>query len=255
MSDYKIITKEIKTKFGKRNINIYLPSTYDNKTKFPVIYAWDGQNLHDGRYSLSHDSWEVSTSMEELIQEGKTKGYIVVGIYNSKHRTKEYAPAYFKDEMYKSIFAKLFFRPRYDISFSFLNEAIRIVESDYLTNGERYIMGSSYGGNIALWTLANMPEKFKGAGIYSIASEFFNDSYLDFVKNSDINNNHLAYNYMGTAEDMGKDPVGESHKVNELLREKGLKVKHVLGEGLTHTEKAWAKYFPDFIQFIEKNKR
>ncbi len=255
MSEYKIITKEIKTKLAKRTINIYLPSTYDSKTLFPVIYAFDGQNLHDGKYSLSHDSWEVSQSMERLIKEGKTKGFIVVGIYNSKDRTKEYAPSNFKDEMYKPKFIKMVFKPRYDISFSLLNEAMRVVESEFKVNGERYVMGSSYGGNITLWTLANMPDKFNGAGIYSIASEFFASDYLDFVKKSDIGPKHIAYNYMGTAEDMGSDPVGESYRVNELLKEKGLKIKYVLGEGLTHTEKAWANYFPDFVLFIEENNK
>ena len=31
----------------KRNIRIYLPSNYDDKKRFPVIYMMDGKNLFD----------------------------------------------------------------------------------------------------------------------------------------------------------------------------------------------------------------
>ena len=70
----------------RRRVNVYLPSTYNNKDRFSVIYAFDGANLHDPKNSLSGHSWEVEKTMERLIKAHITNGFIVVGIYTSRNR-------------------------------------------------------------------------------------------------------------------------------------------------------------------------
>ena len=92
---------------------------------------------------------------------------------------------------------------------------------------------------------------FKGAGVFSIASNLLDDSFKYMILKSNLNSNRLIYNYMGSKERNTK----ESDIINKLLLEKEVVNKYEIGKGMPHSEKAWALYFPNFIRFIEDNKK
>ena len=49
-----------------RNIDIWLPETYNDSTRYPVIYMHDGQMLFDTAYTWHHREWRVDETMHEL---------------------------------------------------------------------------------------------------------------------------------------------------------------------------------------------
>jgi len=74
-----------------RTIRVWTPSSYDKSIKYTVIYMHDGQNLFDDYTSFAGE-WGVDETIEDLIHNNITNGFIVVGIDNSKHRMNEHAP-------------------------------------------------------------------------------------------------------------------------------------------------------------------
>ena len=75
-----------------RNIIVWLPPSYEHKEqkRYPVLYAHDGQNLFDPSTSASGVDWQLDETADSLIKQGKIQEIIIVGIYNSPNRMKEY---------------------------------------------------------------------------------------------------------------------------------------------------------------------
>ena len=64
-----------------RSLRIYLPPDYErNSSRYPVLYMQDGQNLFYEDTADYGEIWNIKKTLDELYNEGKTKGIIVVGI-------------------------------------------------------------------------------------------------------------------------------------------------------------------------------
>jgi predicted alpha/beta superfamily hydrolase len=77
-----------------RDINVYLPKGYDEESelRYPVLYMHDGQNIFSmNKSSLSGHSWNVDIIADQLIEQGKIKKIIIVGISNNTSRGGEYS--------------------------------------------------------------------------------------------------------------------------------------------------------------------
>ena len=86
----------------KRNIKVYLPSSYENfpDKKFPVIYMHDGQNALDPLTSAFGKEWGVDETIEMMIKRKQSDGFIVVAIpCHCRERNAEYN-YYEKGELY-----------------------------------------------------------------------------------------------------------------------------------------------------------
>ena len=46
-----------------RNVDVWLPSDYNLKKKYGVIYMHDGQNLFDGNSTWNHQEWGIDESV------------------------------------------------------------------------------------------------------------------------------------------------------------------------------------------------
>ena len=76
-----------------RNVDIWLPADYNEKTKYNVLYMNDGQMLFDGSISWNKQEWKVDEWMTALVRLKKIRNTIVVGIWNNgKYRHAEYYP-------------------------------------------------------------------------------------------------------------------------------------------------------------------
>jgi predicted alpha/beta superfamily hydrolase len=75
-----------------RDIAVWLPPSYENEKhkRYPVLYAHDGQNLFDPSTSAIGVDWQLDEKADSLIRHGKIKEIIIVGIYNTRGRMKEY---------------------------------------------------------------------------------------------------------------------------------------------------------------------
>jgi predicted alpha/beta superfamily hydrolase len=79
----------------RRDLIVYLPPGYEDsaKTRYPVLYMQDGQNLFDPATAFGGSDWRVDITADELISNGSIPPLIIVGIYNTGvRRISEYTP-------------------------------------------------------------------------------------------------------------------------------------------------------------------
>lgn len=159
-----------------RNVTVWLPPGYDPKGEpYAVLYMHDGQNLFDPATGYGNKEWGVDEAAAKLMAEGKMRRTIVVGIWNTPKRLREYVPS--------KAFARLPVRymdrvrglyggdPLSDGYLRFIVRELKpFVDRHYNTAPGREsakIMGSSMGGLISLYALAEYPNVFSGAGAVS----------------------------------------------------------------------------------------
>jgi len=79
----------------RRDLIVYLPPDYDasSKTRYPVLYLQDGQNLFDPETAFGGRDWQADLTADRLVQQGSIRALIIVGIYNTGvRRISEYTP-------------------------------------------------------------------------------------------------------------------------------------------------------------------
>jgi pimeloyl-ACP methyl ester carboxylesterase len=135
----------------------------------------DGQNLFDPATSFIGKEWGVDEVAAKLMGEGAIRRTIVVGIWNTPKRLREYVPA----KAFAHLPARYMNRVRglyggEPLSDGYLKFIVRelkpFVDRSYNTAPERrstFIMGSSMGALISLYALTEYPEVFAGAGCLS----------------------------------------------------------------------------------------
>jgi predicted alpha/beta superfamily hydrolase len=77
-----------------RQLRIYTPPSYEENPakRYPVIYMHDGQNLFDPKTASFGTAWDIASTIDRLVKEGKMEEVIVVGIDNTAARLAEYTP-------------------------------------------------------------------------------------------------------------------------------------------------------------------
>ncbi len=139
-----------------RHVVTWLPPGYDpaSSRRYKVIYMHDGQNLFDPRLSYTNIDWGVDEAMMQGVSEGKYEPAIIVGIWNTADRLKEYSPDHLGHNYTRFI----------------LEELMPRIESSYnvKTGPENtFSMGSSMGGLISFHLVRNHPEVFSACGCVS----------------------------------------------------------------------------------------
>ncbi|OLF78262.1 hypothetical protein AWH62_15945 [Maricaulis sp. W15] len=168
-----------------RPISIYLPPGYaDGEQAYPVIYAMDGQNLFEPGYSYAGVEWGLDETMDRLIAEGRIRPAIIVGIWNTSARAREYAPQAVFDRFAASARAQALESwgggVVSDAFLRFVVEDIKpLIDSRYRTRPEgadTALMGSSMGGLISLYGLTQYPDTFAAAAGLSTHWPIFADA-------------------------------------------------------------------------------
>lgn len=159
-----------------REVTVWLPDAYAvGSFRFPVIYMHDGQNLYDGAQAFGGESWQVDKAMARRAAEGLPTA-IVVGIWNTPHRYREYMPqgiyARLPSQLRERIDASHGGAPVSDAYLRFLVEELKpFIDARYRTRTDRRstsVMGSSMGGLISLYAMAEYPQVFGQAACLSI---------------------------------------------------------------------------------------
>lgn len=159
-----------------RHISVWLPPDYDpSGPPYAVLYMHDGQNLFDPASSFTRIDWGVDEAAAALIGEGAMRGTIVVGIWNTPKRLREYVPAKAFDRLPAHYMERV--RGLYGgdpLSDSYLKFIVKelkpFIDRSYNVRPDRdnsAIMGSSMGGLISLYAIAEYPEIFGAAGMVS----------------------------------------------------------------------------------------
>ncbi|RZJ91823.1 MAG: alpha/beta hydrolase [Brevundimonas sp.] len=159
-----------------RNVTVWLPPGYDSQPdrRWPVLYMHDGQNLFDASKAYAGE-WGVDEHVSRLASTGQIDTPIVVGIWNTPLRLREYIPAdllaALPADMRGEVQAIYGGPPLSDQYLRFLVEELKpSIDRDYRTRSDcgcTAIMGSSMGGLISLYAMMKYPAVFGRAGCLS----------------------------------------------------------------------------------------
>ena len=262
---YKDFSSEYVT---ARNVDVWLPENYNPGKKYAVLYMHDGQMLFDASTTWNQQAWEVDSIAGELMEKGKIRDVIVVGIWNGN--TTRHAD-YFPQKPFESLnrkdkkrileadrddSASLFqgHNINSDNYLKFLVKELKpFIDKKYSTHTGKdhtFIAGSSMGGLISLYAVCEYPEVFGGAaclsthwpGILSMEDNPVPDAFLRYLEDHLPDpSSHLIYFDYGT-EDLDALYPPLQKQVDKVMKAKGFTEKSWItkefpGEG--HNENAW----------------
>ena len=161
-----------------RHVDVWCPPGYFESMQewYPVIYMHDGQNLFDSAVAFGGSGWEIDKSISHLMEEKKILGAIVIAIWNTDLRWREYMPQrpYWSHMLknHRETYLKTSGGdPLSDLYLRFLVEELKpFIDANYRTRSDlsnTFVMGSSMGGLISLYAVSEYPNVFGGAGCLS----------------------------------------------------------------------------------------
>lgn len=244
---------------SSRNIEVFLPPGYDSSSSYDVIYIHDGQNVFNPNTAFAGEAWELEKAMISLYTKGLIRPTLVVAIWNTPLRMQEYMPGKPRKEVMaeaqKHGWEGELLSDKY---LKFIVEELKpFIDTTYNTNAGRentFIMGSSMGGLISFYALAEYPEVFGGAACISTHWPALDGVFLQYVaENIPVPGKHKIYFDYGTAT---IDSLYEPYqlKVDSMMKAAGF----IHGEnwiskkfdGADHSEQAWRKRVHVPIEFL-----
>ena len=273
--------KNFKSQFvDARNIDVWLPNGYSDKEKYAVLYMQDGQMLYDAKTTWNKQAWEVDSIAGKLIDENKTRKFIIVGIWNNnKKRHPEYFPQkpyeslspsekeFVTTELQKSGRTTEVFNPISDLYLKFLVQELKpFIDTTFSTKKDRqntFIAGSSMGGLISMYAICEYPEVFGGAicmsthwpGIFSVEKNPIPNTFFNYLENKLPNpkNHKIYFDYGDQTLDALYKPFQE--KADHIMVKKGFTKENwntKFYPGKDHSEKSWRERFDIPLQFVLK---
>jgi predicted alpha/beta superfamily hydrolase len=237
-----------------RQVDVWLPSNYDSKKRYAVLYMHDGQNCFDSATSYTRVDWGADETLSQLRAEGKIRDVIAVGIWNTPNRYGEYMPQKAYEMLPQSTRDSM--QARYPMArmasdnyLKFIVEELKpFIDSTYSTNptpDATAIMGSSMGGLISLYAICEYPSVFGKAACLSTHFPAGNGIMIDYLKTHlPAPEAHKIYFDFGT-ETLDKDYEPFQQRADSVMLAKGYTLcKNWLTkkfEGDDHSERAWRK--------------
>ena len=227
-----------------RRVTVYLPENYYSlKSRYPVLYMHDGQNLFD-EFSAPFGEWGVDEALDSLQKQTRKYAIVVAIDHGNDKRITEYN---FEDNK------------KYGVAegqeyVAFIASTLKpFIDKKYRTKKNKSntaIAGSSLGGLISTYALVKYPLTFGTAGIFSpaywIAPSM--DSLVS-IKSKSTKNRFWFYAGEKENSDMVKDM--ERIKSNIAKNEKNNIFFNVDANG-AHNEQTWRKWFPVFYKWWMK---
>ena len=247
---------------ASRNVDVWIPPGYEQgDRRFPVLYMHDGQNLFDAKTSYIGVDWGVAEALECLVAQGRVGGAIVVGIWCTDLRVREYLP---QKPLESSKWALSRARSMYgghplsDGYLHFLVDELKpYVDAHYHTLSGRestFIMGSSMGGLISIYALCEYPHVFCGAGCLSThwpAGRKWMIAYLQ--EHLPVPGMHRIYLDHGT-EALDASYASYQRQVDRVMAAAGYRqgkdwMTQVFA-GAEHSERAWRQRVHIPLEFL-----
>ena len=234
---------------NQRDLIVYTPPGYAGQParRFPVLYLHDGQNLFDGATSfIPGQDWHVRQTADYGIQAGVVAPLIIVGMYNTKARIREYTPTH----------VPKLGGGRADRYAKFLLEEVKpFIDREYRTLSRSQhtgIGGSSLGGLVSLY-LGLQHSRIFGKIAALSPSVWWNQLVIHrFARTATVEPRPRIWLDIGTRE--GQRIVQDVEKFRDVLLEKGWRQGRDLHyervEGAEHNEAAWAQRVGPFLQFL-----
>jgi predicted alpha/beta superfamily hydrolase len=240
-----------------RDVLVYLPPGYESakRSRYPVIYFHDGQNLFDGATSyIAGKEWRVDETAQALITAGKIEPLIIVGVYNAgADRINEYTPA--EDSKYKH-------GGKADLYGRMLVEELKpFIDRTYRTRrgaNDTGLGGSSLGGLVSLYLGLKYPHVFGRLAVVSPSVWFANQHIVGFVAALPRKPKVRIWMDIGTREGRNQEEAQQTVKDARLLYETlekkgwqpGRDLSYLEAEGAQHNEEAWAERVEPILKFL-----
>ena len=255
---------------GARHVDVWLPDGYSANQKYSVVYMHDGQMLLDSTQTWNKKEWHVDEVFPKLMKEKKIKPCLVVAIWNTPERITDYFPGRIYEGLEPAI--QKMISDKYgngkpangDNYLKFIVEELKpYIDSHFstLTGKENtVIMGSSMGGLISMYAIAEYPEIFGGAASISTAwFSFLKPGYAIpeaaihyLAKNMPASEGHKIYFDYGTGESDKAYELTQSF-IDLIAKGKGyteVNYKSMVFEKAVHDENAWSRRLDIPLQFL-----
>lgn len=256
-----------------RHVDVWLPPSYgsDPQRHYGVLYMHDGQNLFDPNIAYGDIDWGVIPALTQLYWAGAVQEVIVVGIWNTEKRWREYLPQRpFNTDQGQTVLSKLAAEyrddphrnldegPNSDAYLRFIVEELKpFIDAQYRTRPGRedtFIMGSSMGGLISLYALCQYPYLFAGAGCLSTHWPAAPGVMADYLQQQlPPPGQHRLYFDYGT-ETLDAEYEPHQNEVDQIMRQAGYQLgKDWLTqrfEGADHSESSWRQRIHIPLEFL-----
>jgi len=179
----------------ERTVKIYLPSNYDAKQKYPVIYTLDGYEL-----------FEITTNYANyLAKYNVIPNCIVVGIFHND-RNYETTPNYGNDI---NIPTNLFLEGSEKLKNHLYKEIIPLINSNYSVSGFNILIGHSNTATLASQIISMPNNPFQG--IIAITPDLLKDQIenLNQTLKKERNQNLYYFVSSGTKDDKYRFATGK----------------------------------------------
>ncbi len=185
---------------GKVTIDVWTPSVYDPDAEvtYPVLYAHDGQNLFDSKFTFAGVAWEVDKACWQLAADPDFVMPIVVGINNRGAqglRPNDYFPekalGYISPDQKEETFIYDTCKDMFygDDEAAFVTDELKpLIDTLYRTAPgmeTTFAMGSSMGALASMYLLCEHPQVFGGAACLSTHWIGSLDLNPDYTMNDD----------------------------------------------------------------------
>jgi predicted alpha/beta superfamily hydrolase len=240
---------------NRRDVLVYLPPGYRrfSKTRYPVLYLHDGQNVFDAATSFAGVEWGVDETAQRLIQRNLVEPLIIVAVANTgEERIHEYAPTPGVIETKGK--RKKRSRGLARVYGQFLIEELKpYIDKKYRTKPEPEFTGlggSSLGGLVTLAIGILFPQTFTRLLVMSPSIWWDDFAIYRLVDTIEEKPDLRIWLDTGTAE-----PGWErGRQLRDRLVEKGWRLNSDLIyteiEGAEHTEAAWAARVDPSLRFL-----
>lgn len=265
---------------AKRNVDIWLPKNYSKSKKYAVLYMHDGQMLFDSIKSWNKQEWGVDEMITSLVEKGKIKETIVIGIWNSGNtRHADYYPQKpfeaLSEELKKELLetkrdkntALFAANVQSDNYLKFLVKELKpYIDNNYSTKSGRedtVIMGSSMGGLISMYALCEYPDVFVGAaclsthwiGGFNLENNAMPETFYNYLSEHlpDPQNHRIYFDYGTKTLDAYYEPY--QAKVDSIMKSKLYKGENWQTqkfEGADHSENSWRQRLDIPLLFLLK---
>jgi predicted alpha/beta superfamily hydrolase len=243
-------------------VDVWIPPGYSEDKRYPVIYMHDGQNIFEPISSIGGVAWEMDKAVTRLMDAKKIPSVIVVGVWNSEIRWREYMPGavYEMADFEKNRTAFLERAggaPLSDFYLTFLVTEVKpFIDSNYQTLPDQkntFIMGSSMGGLISLYATCRYPGVFYGAGCLSTHWPAGRSELVDGLSGMlpEPANHKLYFDYGTIGLDAAYEPL--QLQMDEQIREMGYDESNWMTrkfEGADHNEAAWRARVDIPLEFL-----
>lgn len=167
---------------GPMTVWVWLPPGYDQaKGKhFPVLYMHDGQNLFDRKLTGYDQEWGMDETIPRMVRQGDLRSWIVVGVQSPKQRYMSLFPQKIFPLLSAEMKAKVLALDSNgaktpfagDAYLKFLTGVVKPrVDREFRTlkgPEDTAVMGSSMGGLMSFYAMAEYPEIFGQAACVSM---------------------------------------------------------------------------------------